>query len=155
MPRFSKTILSVLLTATGIVSACSQAAVCAEDPLLPGPMMRPGQNCIRCHKAGGEASNKPWTAAGTIYNDLNDDVCSGVNGVDVVFLNAQFIEIGRVTSNTAGNFYTNMPLPQGFRVAVERGGRRITMPEAPAAGSCNACHSDNPVGNALGPIRAP
>jgi mono/diheme cytochrome c family protein len=118
-------------------------------------MMRPGQNCIRCHKAGGEAASKPWTAGGTIFEDVRDDVCSGVNGVDVVFLDEQFIEIGRVTSNDAGNFYTDMPLPPGFRVAVERGGRRITMPEAPAAGSCNACHSDNPVGNALGPIRAP
>lgn len=117
--------------------------------------MRQGWNCLSCHKENGQASGKPWTAGGTVYESLDSDQCDGSQGVDVVFFDPDGTEIHRLTTNEAGNFYTNTPLPEGFLVGVERAGVRKMMPIPPPAGSCNACHSKSPIGDALGPIRAP
>lgn len=117
--------------------------------------MKPGWNCLSCHREGGQASSKPWSAAGTIYGDADADVCDGVAGVNVIFTDADGVELTRVVSNEVGNFYTAFALPEGFRVALERQGRTVQMPISPPAGSCNACHDTPPLGDALGRIRAP
>lgn len=141
------------------VVACTWfAAACATEPTCataPGPEMRPGWNCLSCHREGGDATMKQWSAGGTVYEAADSHVCDGTPGVEVVFLDPRGREIERVTTNAAGNFHTATPLPQGFRVAVERDGKRSLMPFPPPAGSCNACHSASPIGGAKGLIRAP
>lgn len=146
--------LMVLLAACGVEPSLdgNSAKTCSTEP---GPEMRPGWNCLSCHRAGGRAAAKVWTAGGTVYESADADRCDGSPGVDVVFFDRDGIEIERVTTNAAGNFYTARELPEGFRVGVERDDRLAMMPIEPPAGSCNACHSDPPVGEALGRIRAP
>ena len=122
----------------------------------PGPEMRPRCNSLSCHREGGEAGRVPWTAGGTIFESADADPCAdGTPDVDVVFFDAHGTEIERVRTNDVGNFHTATPLPDGFRVGVEREGRIAMMPFPPPAGSCNACHSTRPIANAKGLIRAP
>jgi hypothetical protein len=144
----------VLLFAAMLGAACGvePSAQCSTDP---GPEMRPGWNCLSCHRESGQARAKVWSAAGTVYDSADANACDGVPGVDVVFFNPAGIEVERVTTNAAGNFFTPRQLPEGFRVGVERDGKLAMMPIPPPAGSCNACHSDPPIGDALGRIRAP
>jgi hypothetical protein len=147
--------IPVAVLAFSLAAACgvdTASSVCSTDP---GPEMRPGWNCLSCHREGGTAHRRAWTAAGTIYEAADSGPCEGVPDVHVVFFNPAGEEVERVTSNAAGNFFTNRPLPPGFRVGVEREGRLAMMPKPPPAGSCNACHSDPPTGDALGRIRAP
>lgn len=138
-----------------LVAAACAAESGATCSTKPGPEMRPGWNCLSCHREGGQASRKPWTAGGTVYEALDSDPCDGTPDVDVVFFTAEGAELERVRTNAVGNFFTATPLPEDFRVGVERDGVLAMMPIAPPAGSCNACHSDSPVGGALGKIRAP
>ncbi|MGE0548356.1 MAG: hypothetical protein AB7O24_02205 [Kofleriaceae bacterium] len=133
-------------------AACTEPRVCSTTP---GPEMRPGWNCLSCHREEGQAKNKVWSAGGTVYESLDSDQCDGTPDVEVVFFNPNGVEIERVRTNDAGNFHTSKPLPKGFRVGVERDGKRAMMPIPPPAGSCNACHAASPIGGAKGVIRAP
>jgi hypothetical protein len=139
----------VLLAACGVEP---NSSTCTTEP---GPEMRPGWNCLSCHREAGKASTRIWTAAGTVYETADASACDGVPGVDVVFFTDMGAEVQRVQTNAAGNFFTPHPLPPGFRVGVERDGKLAMMPIPPPAGSCNACHSDEPIGDAMGRIRAP
>jgi hypothetical protein len=145
-----------IITATVALSAaCGVEPDAASCKTEPGPEMRPGWNCLSCHRENGKAASKVWTAAGTVYETADADPCDGSPGVDVVFFAPSGSEVDRVRTNAAGNFFTNRVFPEGFRVGVERDGKLVMMPIPPPAGSCNACHSENPVGEALGRIRAP
>jgi hypothetical protein len=145
-------IVFLALAACGVEVADTERSTCSTQP---GPLMRPGWNCLSCHRSGGQAGEKLWSAGGTVYESADADPCDGSPDVDVVFFDPSGAEIERVTTNAAGNFFTATPLPEDFRVGVERDGRMAMMPIPPPAGSCNACHSDPPVGEALGRIHAP
>jgi hypothetical protein len=142
----------LLICAVAALAACSDQT-CSTTP---GPEMRPGWNCLGCHREGGTAERVPWTAGGTIFEHADADPCSdGTPDVEVIFFDPHGTEIERVTTNAVGNFHTATPLPEGFRVGIERDGRLAMMPFPPPAGSCNACHSTNPIAHAKGLIRAP
>src|SRR5687768_15475057 len=112
-----------------VALACSSDEErCDEVP--NGPLMRPGQNCLRCHTEGAGTSAPPWSAAGTVYETVDADVCAGVEGAKVL-LSAPDGKTIELLTNGAGNFYTGEPLADGFRVAVEYAGRRREMPDAP------------------------
>lgn len=98
---------------------------------------------------------KPWSAGGTVYESADDDPCQGTPGVEVVFFDNLGSELARVKTNDVGNFHLAQPLPPGFRVGVERDGKRSMMPFPPPAGSCNACHAASPIAGAKGLLRAP
>ena len=118
-----------------------------------GPLMRPGENCLRCHKAGGQAAQRPWSAAGTVFMSSTSD--EGAPGVTVRVVDADKREV-TLTTNAAGNFYTAEPLRAPLRLRLEHLGRSKEMPEEAPAGSCNACHSSpDPAGNAKGRIFLP
>lgn len=122
-----------------------------------GPMMRPGDNCLRCHRS--ERTEYPsapdWTAAGTVYPGPDSPPSDGVPGVTVLLLDADGGEVVSLVTNAVGNFYTQAPLPEGFRVALEYEGERLEMPCAPPTGGCAACHSIPPVGRAPGRLFLP
>lgn len=138
-----------------LVVAASACGVDRECSTEPGPEMRPGWNCLACHREGGSAEKVPWSAGGTVYEGLDSDPCSDGAFAEVVFFDPNGREIERVRTNAAGNFHTATPLPRGFRVGVEREGQLAMMPFPPPAGSCNACHAIKPIGGAKGLIRAP
>lgn len=121
--------------------------------VTPGPLMRAGDNCLRCHRENGEAQNL-WTAAGTVYATPEADRDDGLENVQVILEDSSG-KVVTLTTNAAGNFYTAEPLLPDYRVRVERNGKSLAMSFSPPAGSCNACHSIPPVGNAPGRIFAP
>lgn len=146
------------LMASLLAAACEPEEDAAPDDAFqtePGPTMRPGDNCLRCHNPLGQAATRPWSAAGTVFPRLDADRNSGVPGVRVRIEDVDGGEVTTLVSNEAGNFYTDLPLPDPYFVSLEHDGERIAMPCAPPAGSCNACHSPNPVGYAPGRIYVP
>ncbi len=119
-----------------------------------GPLMRPGWNCLSCHRAGNPDGAPVWTAAGTVYPSADAPIDEGQPGVTVVITDASGKEV-RLVTNAAGNFYTAEPLESPFQAALEYQGRTIAMPKPPPAGSCNACHAQPPLSDAPGRIFAP
>lgn len=137
-----------------IIGMCIAVASCGAarvEPAAFGPTMRPGDNCLRCHNERSSTGAPPWSAAGTVFSRFDSDRDEGVEGVTVTITDAAG-KVVTLTTNEVGNFYTAEQLLVPFRVAIERDGVRKVMPEAPPAGSCNACHSIPPVGGAPGRI---
>jgi hypothetical protein len=120
-----------------------------------GPLMRPGNNCLRCHSSSGEAAAKPFSFGGTIYADASAALCEGVMGVTVRVTDSSGIVVS-VVSNEVGNFYSDIALTPPFRIEAEVDGRIAVMPIESPTGGCTLCHSSpDAVGGALGRIRTP
>jgi hypothetical protein len=54
----------------------------SDATLTPGPLMRPGENCLRCHSEGTKERAPVWTAAGTVFRRIDamrDEVVEGVH----------------------------------------------------------------------------
>jgi hypothetical protein len=134
---------------------------CGETPapefgFETGPTMRPGEDCSRCHWPGSDYPTAPdFTAAGTVFPSPDAPATSGVSGVQVELLHPDGSPLETLRTNSAGNFYTSVPLPEGFRVAIAQAGQRVEMPCPPPAGNCGACHSLPPIGQTQGRIYVP
>lgn len=138
----------------------------------PGPMMRPGENCLSCHREGGEAGRRVWSAAGTVYPTATSRRTEGVAGVKVTLTDINGKEVV-LTTNAVGNFYTAEPLAfdgkayafdgrpdepgkmPRFRIRLDYKGKSREMPYDAPAGSCNACHSSPDPIDARGRIFLP
>ena len=142
-----------------LIGTLACASEVADDPFgfATGPLMKPGDNCLRCHRSerSDYPSAPPWTAAGTVFPGPDSPASDGVPGVRVLLQDAQGDLLEQLTTNEVGNFYTGRPLPAGFRVALEYEDARIEMPCAPPAGNCGACHANPPVGGTRGRIFLP
>ena len=138
------------------VAACGGADPSGDEDVseLTGPLMRPGHNCLSCHREGSDTGAPVWTAGGTVYPSADAAIDEGLEGVEVILTDAEGLEV-RLMTNAVGNFWTAEPLVAPFSVALEVEGRRIEMPEPPPAGSCNACHALPPIAGAPGRIYAP
>ncbi len=131
------------------------------------PTMLPGSDCLRCHRPGGTAASHVWTVAGTVFPtatacplDGGPGCGTGVEGVEVLVTDVN----GRsftLTTNAAGNFYTDQPLATLQTVMIQNGTHRMNMdvsivgggqallamstsgqaPTADGGVSCNACHA--------------
>jgi len=107
--------------------------------MAPGPDMRPGEDCLSCHVAGG--SGPVFSAAGTVFDSLG----SGVDGVTVTISDsAQHTQ--SATTSAAGNFYFTESLTPPLQVYVEKGGTRVSMPALAESGACNSCHGSGSAG---------
>lgn len=126
------------------------------DRTAPGPTMRPGEQCLSCHRSDGQASRVPWTAAGTVFRSATSTADEGVEGATVEIVDATG-KIERLTTNSVGNFYTRTPLTKPLQMSITYQGKTAKMPRPlDAEGACNACHSHpDPIGGALGRIRIP
>jgi len=102
-----------------------------------GPWMLPGSRCMTCHEAGGSASERPWSVAGTVFDSETAD--AGLQGavIEVVDQDGRLV---RMPSNGAGNFYTAESLRFPIRASLVIGGVRREMPGEVEHGSCNSCH---------------
>lgn len=138
-----------------VLSGCGSSE--GDGPgFATGPLMRPGDDCLRCHSAGSKYPEaKHWTLAGTIFPRADASSTEGVAGASLIVSTPDGKPVLTLVSNSVGNFYTDVALPSGFRVAVEFGGERIDMPCAPPAGNCAACHSLPPIGGPTGRIYVP
>lgn len=126
-------------------------AACGEEDT--GPEMRPGDNCLRCHSSGGEASEVRFTAAGTVFPAADAAKSDGVEGA-IVRLQKADGGILELRTNRVGNFFTRERLAADLRPEVEFEGRVEQMPVT-ANGACNSCHNQPPSGAATGRIFVP
>lgn len=153
-------LLTALLIACSLplsITACDGAApdqADTYDPAATGPLMRPGENCLRCHEPGFGDDAPTWSFGGTVYSfaDEEDRINGGLEGAVLTVTDAEGTEVS-VTSNERGNFHYPEGLVAPFLVKLEYDGM-VTEPAYPMpAGSCNACHSHpSPVGGAPGRI---
>lgn len=134
------------------LGACASEANVGE---ATGPLMRPGEDCLSCHSENSGRNAPPWSLAGTVFPSPDALSTDGVPDVAVRIFDADGQVVATLMTNEAGNFYTDMPLPTGFRVGLEYEGEQIEMSCSPPAGLCNACHSDPPTGGAPGRIFIP
>ena len=125
-----------------------------------GPLMEPGQDCLRCH-GGATVPNTPqnpgfevrhartWTLAGTVYGATDADLSAGILGayVDVTDANGFSFQL---RTNEAGNFYSAESVVFPLTVCVELGGTKTCQQSTTAYGSCNACHTVPPTNGAAG-----
>lgn len=168
-PRSSP--LSAIVVAWGVL-ACSLAgaaltvSACSSDPVLSeardklgketagypqGPFHRAGQPCLVCHQDKGEASDKPFTMAGTVFAQPARQV--GVEGAEVRMTDADGTKYIAKT-NCVGNFFVRPEewTPR-FPVLVEvakNNSRRAMRSVIGRDGSCGGCHT-----NELPPLKDP
>lgn len=159
LPRLRAAFLYCGLLASAAACASNVDGVndtCGSLQTTPGPTMRPGDNCLRCHTEGFGDDAPTWTAAGTIFESPEADHCEGVEGVKVYLMGANGEEV-ELTTNAAGNFWTDKPLmDMGPGPRIEFEGRTMKMGRnLPSSPACNACHSNPPVGGAPGKIFVP
>ncbi len=111
--------------------------------------MRPGDNCLACHSSGGAASEKAFTAAGTVYASPDAPSDAGIEGALVVLTDANG-KVLTLTSNSVGNFYTSESLAFPLRAEVRDGNSVQRMPIAITNGGCSSCHNQPPASGAPG-----
>ncbi len=150
-----------LLGVFGAAFACCGEAPCTvpnsfalEPGEATGPMMRPGNNCLRCHSEGGQASSRPFSVGGTVFERGNASRCEGVAGVIIEVTDAKQKRVV-LTSNAVGNFYSDEPLTPPLSMVARHEGRSATMSIASPTGGCALCHSWPDAVSASGRIRAP
>lgn len=148
----------LVMLAGSILGACYAGEEAGSAPLVdrttPGPLMRAGDNCLACHGEGRSGSSVKWSFGGTVYPARKSGLDEGVGGATIVLKDANGKEV-RVTANSVGNFWSEVPLKAPFDVQIEQGGKVRKMPIPAPAGSCNACHAASPLGGAEGAIIPP
>lgn len=150
-------VLVVALSACNDGSGSTPSGACASGEFWTGgdeesPLMRPGGDCIECHDSG-EGPN--LSAAGTVmgaYDDVDD--CNGVQGVTVRITDANG-DVHELTTNAAGNFYTNESIPTPFTAEVEKDGAVSPMLTSQVDTNCASCHTAEGANGAPGRIVAP
>lgn len=116
-----------------------------------GPLHRPNQPCVLCHREGGLA--EPYSVAGTVYFEKGSDKAAA--GAEVVLLDDK----GRkhtARTNCAGNFFVrpgsftpHYPLWATLRVGdFTRDMESAIFREA----SCAGCHSTPAAPHSAGPV---
>ena len=106
---------------------CQASNAFALAPGEPtGPLMRPGNNCLRCHAAGGAAAAKPFSFGGTVFSSADAAACDGVAGVTLRVTDSNG-KTATAVSNAAGNFWSVEPLVPPLSMEAERDGRVAKM----------------------------
>lgn len=140
---------AALAIATALVSGCEDPvlqeqidSLGPESPdVLPGPLHRPGQPCLRCHAPSGPASR--FSVAGTVYQKPTS--AQRVGGVEVRLVDAAH-RTHIAYTNCAGNFFV---LPQEYEPVLplwvslvdSRQQLHIDMESAMNKdGDCGSCH---------------
>jgi hypothetical protein len=118
-----------------------------------GPLMRPGEDCMRCHGAN-EDEAKTWSIAGTVYDAPDADAQAGLLGAHIQITDASGWSF-RLRSNLSGNFYSAESVAFPLQVCAEKGGATHCMEDPVQSGACNACHTVPPTGEAPGRIAVP
>jgi hypothetical protein len=117
------------------------AALGPEDAFVPvGPLHRPGQPCLLCHKEGGRAA--AFSLAGTVY--VNATAQSPLANAEVIILDSAS---GTFTASTncAGNFFVlpgEYAPPYPIWLTLRAAGVQRDM-DTPSyrEGSCGSCHT--------------
>jgi mono/diheme cytochrome c family protein len=139
------------------LSAALAAALSCADPItkdivddqgnetagIPvGEHHRAGQRCVACHQPNGEASESPFSLAGTVFAQPARQV--GVDGAEIRFTDSDgTTHVAR--TNCVGNFFVKRSEWQPkYPILVEVGKgafRRSMQSPIGRSGDCAACHT--------------
>jgi hypothetical protein len=128
---------------TRFVSLAALAALAACGVPTQGPWMDPGQDCMQCHAASGgyRQPNAPgWTLAGTVFASQRS--VNYATDATIIVEDSTGTTLS-IATNGSGNFYTAENMVPPFKVAMERNGKRIVMPDKAPDGACNHCHTND------------
>lgn len=136
--------------AANAVAGCEAASATA---LTPGATMLPGRACINCHKTGGQAAERIFSVAGTVYAGFGDACDKGIAGATVEILNASGTVQLTLTTNAVGNFYSESPITLPLRARVKAAGKTTQEMSTPQqSGNCASCHAKPGISGAPGRI---
>jgi len=163
--------ISACDSATGLEVTPEAKASCANEEASAAQQaasadMLPGRVCGACHRAGGQATNSPWTVSGTVYG-TPDSACNDP-GVSNVFVEVLYGEDdpnggyqknetqpnGIIKTTASGNFYTAARFTAPMKIRVFEGDRnsptksifmQTLVGKDPTTGlttrvDCNSCH---------------
>lgn len=137
--------ISILLGALCSAAALALGAGCGEGEGGEGPTMKPGEDCTSCHH---------FTVAGTVFSKPNDPTSGGVSGVTVTVTDSNGVAV-KLTTNSAGNFYSSAALTPPLSAQLDYAGRHVQMGRTVPTGACSSCHTDPPQNAAPGRTYAP
>lgn len=100
-----------------------------------------GQNCMNCHKSGGEGEG--WfNVAGSVYN--NGLIASYPNATIKLYTgpNGTGTMVKIIEADGQGNFFTteDIDFGEGLFPAVQGANTTHYMTTVAASGQCNSCH---------------
>jgi hypothetical protein len=141
------------------LAGAAMLAACTPDN---GPLMRPGDDCLRCHGGATPGTSLgletrhagAWSLAGTVYATLDAPTDAGVEGARIQVTDAKGFNF-ELQSNLAGNFYSAESVTFPLHVCVERHGQLNCMDTPSPHGACNYCHTVPGREQADGRIAAP
>lgn len=124
----------------------------SEDPAVPvGPLHRPGQPCVACHREGGEAS--AFSFAGTVVTEVTSDKPVGEVSVAIIDSARRTFT---ATTNCAGNFFIRTSefvprYPVWTTIRLGEIEREMSSPWY-REGSCAGCHVNPRSETSSGPV---
>ncbi len=119
------------LTAEAIASCSGEEPT--DEMKVAAETMLPGRVCGACHRSGGQATNSPWTLAGTLYADPSSPCnTGGIAKATVQILYTADDPMGSykknavqtggtLLTNDVGNFYTSAQFVSPMRIRVFTG----------------------------------
>lgn len=152
----SKSTLTLLSPILLVLSACPGGpAECQDGNEDCGPgtcdgddgdEMLPGSPCIACHSPGNldddrapaRDEDEHFTVAGTVFVSANGG--AGVSGVTVEVSDADG-EVIQMTTNEAGNFWSDRQVTPPLLAELVVDGERTAMRGDFDSGDCNDCHA--------------
>ncbi len=103
-----------------------------------------GQNCMQCHKTGGEGEGC-FVVAGTVYDTLSTNTLS--SGKIELFTGPDGTGnlVHTIQVDSKGNFYTteNFEISGLYPVLTGPTGHKSYMSSALTSGECNSCHASS------------
>ena len=144
--KMSFAVLSFLIMSTFLFQSCeeneNETLVSANNATKSHKM---GENCMSCHKSGGEGEGL-FVIAGTVYNNVFSAIQP--NGVVKLFSGANGTGTlkGTISVDGKGNFYTTnaIDFTGGLYVTVTgASGNVSSMVSTVSNGQCNSCHGSS------------
>jgi hypothetical protein len=147
MKTLQRTLLLALLSGFIFLTSCERLLFCHESNVSmsgAGKSHNKGENCMQCHKAGGEGEGC-FNAAGTVYqSNLQNTISSGsvafYTGPDGTGTLKYTLAI-----DGKGNFYSTnkMDVSGLYPVVTGPNGNASYMGSALTSGACNSCHNQS------------
>jgi cytochrome c553 len=138
MKRVNRFLMVLALVASvGVWFACENE----EGGETKGGSHNAGQNCLSCHKSGGEGEGV-FKVGGTVYKTGTTTGLSAVSVKLYSTADGTGTAVASLTSDNNGNFYTKSTLNfgTGLYVKVTSANGTSSMMSPITTGACNSCH---------------
>jgi cytochrome c553 len=127
-----------------VVYSCEKEEACDEDNISEqgdDDSHNMGQNCMQCHKLGGEGEGC-FVVAGTVYDTLSTNTLT--SGKIELFTGPDGTGnlVHTIQVDSKGNFYTteNFDITGLYPVLTGPSGNKSYMGSSLTSGQCNSCH---------------